>query len=49
MVKAREDVPAIDSQQPATGGHINGLWGILAHHWEEAWPANKDSTLPKIV
>ena len=49
MVQSGEDIPAINGQQPATGGHINGLRGLLAHHWEEAWPINKVSTLSKIV
>ena len=46
MVHAGEDVTAVHGQQPATGGHVDGL---RADHWVEAGLIHKASTLPIIV
>lgn len=49
MVHPAEDVPAIDRQEPTTGGDADGLWRLLADHWIDAGAIHKVSTLPKIV
>lgn len=49
MVHVCEDVSAIHRQQPATGGDVNRLWGLLAVHWKEAGPIHKVSTLSQEV